>query len=54
MTEQAVASSLAAVVTLSSVAANLLPHESENKFLSVLIHLIRFLALNFDVRGMKR
>jgi hypothetical protein len=54
MTSEAILSTATLVVTVASILANILPNESDKKFLSAIIHTVRFLAFNIDVKGLKR
>ena len=53
MTTDDIINGLTAIIAISSFLANVLPNDSENKYVSVLIKLVRVVAFNINVKGIK-
>jgi hypothetical protein len=53
MTNDDIINGLTAIIAIASFLANALPNDSDNKYVSVLIQIIRVVAFNINVKGIK-
>jgi hypothetical protein len=53
MTNDDIINGLTAIIAIASFLANVLPNDSDNKYLSAIIKIIRVIAVNINVKGIK-
>ena len=53
MTTDDLVNGLTAIIAIASFLANVLPNDSDNKCVSILIKIIRVVAFNINVKGIK-
>jgi hypothetical protein len=53
MTTDDIINAITAIIAIASFLANVLPNDSGNKAISILIKIIRVVAFNINVKGIK-
>ena len=53
MTTDDIINGLTAIIAIASFLANVLPNDSDNKYVLILIKIIRVVAFNINVKGIK-
>jgi hypothetical protein len=53
MTNDDIINAITAIIAIASFLANVLPNDSDNKYVSILIKLVRVIAFNINVKGIK-